>query len=390
MTMTRRHYLDHNASSPIRPEALAAMMAAMALPGNPSSVHSEGRKAHAAIGIAREQVAALCSVHPDQIVFTSGGTEANMLALRPGWLSAEPAGATLFVSAIEHVSVLAGGAFAQNRRAVLPVTREGVLDLAAARERLSEHVAKDGGPFMVSLMSANNETGVLQPVSELAGIVHDLGGLLHCDAVQSPGRVPFDARDCGADLISLSAHKLGGPKGAGALLIMRADLSDAAPLLLGGTQERRRRAGTENLPGIAGFGAAAQACARDLAGVPFIGRLHDDLETGLRQISPDARIIGAGTPRLPNTTCVAMAGASAETLVIALDLEGVAVSAGSACSSGKVSRSHVLNAMHLGEQMAAGAIRISLGWNSEAGDVEAFLGSWSKICARRRENIEAA
>jgi cysteine desulfurase len=390
MTAPARHYLDHNASAPIRPEAIGAMMAAMALPGNPSSVHAEGRKAHAALNIAREQVAALCGARPGQIVFTSGGTEANMLALRPGWLEGDPASAMLFTSSIEHVSVLAGGSFAPNRRAQLPVSRSGVLDLDAARDTLSAHVAGDGGPFMVSLMSANNETGALQPVRELAEIVHGLGGVLHCDAVQSPGRVMFDARATGADLISLSAHKLGGPKGVGALLIMRDALLDHASVVERGVQERGLRAGTENLAGIAAFGAAAQAAARDLAGIPIVARLRDRLEAGLRQISPDATIICASTPRLPNTTCVAMAGMSAEMLVIALDLEGVAVSAGSACSSGKVSRSHVLNAMRLDDQIAQGAIRVSLGWNSEAGDVEAFLSAWRMICDRGRKSYAAA
>jgi len=388
-----RCYFDHNASSPLRPEAREAMVRAFDLIGNASSVHAEGRAARALIEDAREQVAGLCGADTAQVVFTSGGTEANVLGLSPGWLS-KLAGydadkARLFTSAIEHPSVYQGGGFGAERITRLPVTADGVIDLEAARELIE---AADA-PFTVSVMSANNETGALQPVAALGEIVRASGGVLHCDAVQTAGRLAMDVSALGADLVSVSAHKFGGPKGAGALIIVRDELHNPAPVMQGGGQERGRRAGTENFPAIAGFGAAADAARREVEdgdGVGAVGPLRDRLESDLKRIAPDAWIAAENTPRLPNTTCVAVPGLHGETLVIAMDLEGIAVSAGSACSSGKVERSHVLDAMGLDNETASGAIRISLGWSSTEAEIMRFLSAWQAIYERRKQHPAAA
>jgi len=393
----QRCYFDHNASSPLRPQSREAMLAALALDGNASSVHAEGRTARAMIEDAREKVAHLTGAHAAQVVFTSGGTESNVLALAPGWLSKlrgfDASRARLFTSAIEHPSVFQGGGFPSDRITRLPVMPDGVVDLEAAEAAISEHAADNAAPFMVSVMSANNETGAIQPVSALGEIVRAAGGVLHCDAVQSAGRVPLDVAALGADLLSVSAHKFGGPKGAGALIVARDELHDPAPVMHGGGQERGRRAGTENIAAIAGFGAAAEAVMKELesgAGVGAVDRLRDRLEQELRTIAPDAWVAADRAPRLPNTTCVAVPGLHGETLVIAMDLEGIAVSAGSACSSGKVERSHVLDAMGMDNETASGAIRISLGWNSSEAEIDRFLSAWQAIYERRKQRPAAA
>jgi len=392
-----RCYFDHNASSPLRPQARDAMLAALELTGNASSVHAEGRTARAMIEDAREKVAQLVGARPAQVVFTSGGTESNVLALSPGWLSKLPgfdrSYARLFTSAIEHPCVFQGGGFSGDQIARLPVTRDGVVDLEAAEAAISEHAADNGAPFMVSVMSANNETGAIQPVAALGEIVRAAGGVLHCDAVQSAGRVPLDVAALGADLVSVSAHKFGGPKGVGALIVARDELHDPTPVMHGGGQERGRRAGTENIAAIAGFGAAAEAVMHELetgCGIGAVDRLRDRLERELRSIAPDAWVAADGAPRLPNTTCVAVQCLHGETLVIAMDLEGIAVSAGSACSSGKVERSHVLDAMGMDNETASGAIRISLGWNSSEAECERFLSAWQAIYERRKQRPAAA
>jgi len=389
-----RCYFDHNASSPLRPEARDAMMHAFDLIGNASSVHAEGRRARAMIEDARDQVAGLCGVDSGAIVFTSGGTESNVLALTPGWLSKlpayDPAKAQLFTSAIEHPSVYQGGSFAPERITRLPVTHDGVVDVDAAKEIIA---ASNGATFIVSVMSANNETGAIQPVGELGEVVREAGGVLHCDAVQTVGRMSVSVADLGADLISVSAHKFGGPKGAGALIVARDDLHNPGPVMRGGGQERGRRAGTGNIAAIAGFGAAAEAVRRELAegeGIGTVQPLRDRLESELRRIAPDAWVAAENAPRLPNTTCVAVPGLHGETLVIAMDLEGIAVSAGSACSSGKVERSHVLDAMGMDNETASGAIRISLGWNSSDAEVGRFLSAWQAIYERRKHQSAAA
>lgn len=370
-----RVYLDWNATTPLRPEAKAAMTAALDLVGNPSSVHAEGRAARGLLEQARAQVAAAVGALPRDVVFTSGGTEANELALTPGLrIGSEPV-ERMLVSAVEHASVLSGGRFPAERVTQIQVTADGVLDLDHLRALLA-----DGGPALVSVMLANNETGALQPIREVAEMVHEAGGVLHVDAIQALGKIPFGIKELGTDLVSLSAHKIGGPKGVGAL-VLSPRLTGPEPLLRGGGQELGRRAGTENLIGIAGFGAAAAvaipAMADDMA---RIEGLRTRLEAGLRHISPDdGVIVSAGAPRLPNTTLFAVPGLRAETAVIGFDLAGIAVSSGSACSSGKVHPSHVLEAMGFGPELARSAIRISLGWSSSESDIDRCLQAWRKL-----------
>ena len=367
-------YLDYNATAPIRPEAAEALSAALALSGNPSSVHRFGREARRLIEEAREAVAALAGAAAARVVFTSGGTEANNLALRGAGLE------RTFVSAGEHPSIL--DAVPSARRVAL--CSDGRIDLDALDSALGDGT----GRALVSVMLANNETGVIQPLRAVAELAHERGALLHCDAVQAAGKIPLDMAELGIDLMSLSAHKLGGPAGVGALLL--GEGVTIAPLLRGGGQERRQRAGTENLPGIAGFGAAATAAAeRLLEEAPRLGALRDRLEAGVKALAPSAEIFGAAVPRLPNTVCLTMPGVPAETQVMALDLAGVAVSAGSACSSGKVEASHVLRAMGVSDERAATAIRVSLGWRSTAEDVERFLAAWARLYGRKASGREA-
>ncbi len=378
--MAERVYLDWNATAPLRPQARAAMLAALEGAGNPSSVHGEGRAARRLVEEARAQVAALVGARPAHVVFTSGGSEANVTAITPALAAdADPAPRDrLLMSAVEHPSVLAGGRFASDAVERIPVDGEGVVDLAWLEHRLRE-LAVVGVRPLVSLMAANNESGVLQPVAAAAEIVHRAGGLLHVDAVQVAGRLPCDVAALGADLLTLSAHKLGGPKGIGALVI-RDETIRITPLVTGGGQERGNRAGTENVPGIAGFGAAAAAARASLA--PEQGHtsaLRDRLEDGIRAATPGAVIFGSKAERLPNTTLVAMPGIKAETLVIAFDLDGIAVSSGAACSSGKVAPSHVLAAMGVAPALARAAIRVSLGPTTAENDIERFLNVWKKL-----------
>jgi cysteine desulfurase len=379
--MSTRVYLDWNASTPLRPVAREAMRAALELCGNPSSVHGEGRAARRLIEQAREGVAALVGADPRNVIFTSGGTEANALALSP----AIEVGAgkaprdRLLVSTIEHPSVLAGGRFAPSTVEKLPVTPEGIVDLGALEQRLAALSEGSSRP-LVSIMAANNETGIVQPVAAAAEIVHRHGGLLHVDAVQAAGRMPLNIHDLGADLLTLSAHKLGGAKGAGALVKRDEALHIADPLIRGGGQERGARAGTENAAAIAAFGAAAAECRASLAAeTSQMAGLRDRLESGLRALTPEAVIFGSQAERLPNTTLVAMPGGKAETLVIGFDLDGVAVSSGSACSSGKVAPSHVLAAMGVPSELARGAIRISLGPATTEAEIDRFLNVWQRL-----------
>src|SRR6516164_5646305 len=336
--MTARIYFDWNASAPLRQEARAAALAALETTGNPSSVHVEGRAARRLIEQAREKVAALVGAEPRGVVFTSGGTEANVLALVPA--SEGAARDRLLVSAIEHPSVLAGGRFPAAAVERLPVSARGEIDLAALERRM----AALEGRALVSLMLANNETGVVQPISQATRVVHAAGGVLHVDAVQAAGRIPCDIKALGADLLTLSGHKIGAPKGVGALIGRPAALSLLDPLIKGGGQERNMRAGTENVAAIAGFGAAA-----------------------------------AAAERLPNTTLFAVPGMKAETAVIAFDLEGIAVSSGAACSSGKVQPSHVLSAMGVPPPLARAAVRVSLGPSTTESEIERFIEAWIKV-----------
>ncbi|HME30662.1 MAG TPA: cysteine desulfurase family protein [Pseudolabrys sp.] len=371
--MTERLYFDWNATAPLRAEARSAMSAALALTGNASSVHAEGRAVHRLMEEAREQVACLVGADTKNVLFTSGATEANMLALTPALEIAgrkEPRD-RLFVSAIEHPSVRSGGRFAAEFVKELPVNSDGIVDVGA----LTDAIKRAARP-MVSVMLANNETGIIQPISEIAEAVHAASGVLHVDAVQGAGRIVCDIAELGGDLVSISSHKLGGPQGAGAL-IRRGDIHIAEPLIRGGGQERGQRAGTENVAAIAGFGAAAAAVK--LADATRMSALRDRLEKGLKQATPQAVIFGANAPRLPNTTLFAVPGVKAETAIIAFDLNGIAVSSGSACSSGKVQTSHVLAAMGADPVLVRGGVRVSLGWTTTEADVDRFLEAWNVL-----------
>jgi cysteine desulfurase len=375
LSMNARLYFDWNATAPLRPEARAAVVAALDVIGNPSSVHAEGRAARRLVEEARESVAALVATQAGNVAFTSGGTEANILALAPA--RPQRGASKLLVSSVEHASVLAGGRFPSSEVERLPVANTGQIDLSALRRRLAEH----GVQSVVSVMLANNETGIIQPIPEVAALVHAAGGILHVDAVQGPGRIPCDINKLGADLLTLSGHKIGAPKGVGALIRRDARLPFPPALIAGGGQERGARAGTENVLGIAGFGAAAKAALATLgAQGAHLLALRGRLEVGLKGHSPPGLVIfGGGVERLPNTTLFTVPGLKAETAVIALDLAGAAVSSGAACSSGKVQRSHVLTAMGVPAGLASGAVRISFGWSTSEAEVDGLINAWIKV-----------
>jgi cysteine desulfurase len=376
------HYLDHNATSPLRPEARAAIERALEVGGNPSSVHAQGRAARAMVEDAREQVAALAGADSADVIFTSGGTEANALALCGAVAGAADAGARLtrlFVSAIEHDSILGNAASLAERAAglrveIIPVTQDGVIDVEALRVQLRE----GKGRALIATMAANNETGVIQPTVEISHVAKEFGALLLVDAIQAAGKIALDYPD--ADYLTLSAHKIGGPQGAGALIAKAS--APLATQIFGGGQERGRRAGTENLSGIAGFGAAAT----HQLDTTKIAALRDRFET---QLPPDAIVFGVNAPRLCNTSNFALPGIAAETAIMALDLDGVMASSGAACSSGKVKSSHVLKAMGVREELASSALRISFGWNSTDEDADAAIASLSKLCSRVRARAAA-
>ncbi|MGH6923560.1 MAG: cysteine desulfurase family protein [Propylenella sp.] len=380
--MLQRIYFDANAGAPLLPAARDAAVAALQTMANASSVHAEGRHARALVETARAEVADAVSARPENVVFTSGATEAAALALTPRIMAGSELrfAGRLYVGATEHPCVLAGGRFPASDVETLAVERSGVVDLAALEGALAAHDVTRGVPY-VALMLANNETGVIHPVAEAARIAKAHGAYVFCDAVQALGRIPVDIKALGVDFLALSAHKIGGPQGAGALV-----LADEAvrpePLLTGGGQERRRRAGTENVAAIAGFGVAATLSRHHLSYAGRIAALRANLERELVAVSPEARIFGDGTERLPNTTLFAAPGLPAETAVIAFDLEGIAVSAGSACSSGKMAQSHVLQAM--GETAARSGIRVSMTNSADEAEVDAFIAAWRAICARMR------
>jgi cysteine desulfurase len=368
--MQARFYLDANATEPLRSEARAAMLTALDALGNPSSIHGEGRAARRLLEDAREAIAARFGGAARNLVFTAGGTEADALAIH-----GLAGGGRVLRGATEHPAVIAA---AGAEAGIIPVDSEGVIRLEALQAMLAE------GPGLVSVMLANNETGTLQPVAEISRLCRAAGATLHVDAVQGAGRLPTSFADMGADAISLSGHKLGGPPGVGALLLTRDAADRLAPLMLGGGQERGRRGGTHALPNIAGFAAAALATtAEDAAG---LAPLRDAIEQAA--IACGAVVIAGAAPRLPNTSCLLLPGCRAESQVIALDLAGIAVSAGSACSSGKVTRSHVLEAMGLGP--AAGeAIRVSLPWNATGEYVVAFVEAYRAMAARMGRRTDA-
>jgi cysteine desulfurase len=371
MTATRT-YLDYNASSPLRAVARDAMITAHATAGNPSSVHAEGRRARAIIDTAREQVASLVGAKPSEVVFTSGATEANNCVMAAGWKA-------ICVSAIEHDSVLAPARASGAKVIALPAGKNGVVDLQSVAGQLAQ-AASGGAHALLSVMMANNETGVIEPVADAAALAREHGLSLHVDAVQGLGRLPVNFAELGADTLVVSAHKLGGPRGVGALIVR--DGVNLLPLIKGGGQERRRRGGTENVAGIAGFGAATAEIAGEADAVVRMQVLRDKLEAGVMAATPNAVIVGREAARLANTSCVAVPGKPAETLVIRLDLEGVAVSAGAACTSGKVGANSVLEAMGLGADIARSAVRVSLGPQTREDDIAAFLAAWEKIVGR--------
>jgi cysteine desulfurase len=376
-----RTYLDHNATTPLRHEARAAMLTAFDLCGSASSIHGEGRAARQLVEVARADVARLVGAEPKNVIFVSGASEANALALNLDWQrgrESKPLGYGL-VSAIEHASVSAGGAIPGDRLSTLPVTADGRLDLIAAAELIEGH----GLAPLVSLMLANNETGIVQPIAELAAVVKAAGGLLHCDAAQAVGKMPVDLRETGAGLMTLSSHKLGGPGGIGALILACDALHLPNPPIRGGGQEKGRRAGTENVAGIAGFGAAARAVRAQLGERrSHMAMLRARLEAGLRAIAPEVVIFGERVERLANTTCFAVPGIAAETALIAVDLDGFALSSGSACSSGKVRSSAVLAAMAVPPELAAGALRLSTGPETTVDEIDSFLATWKRLRER--------
>ncbi len=387
-----RVYLDHNATAPLHPAAREAMCAAFDLCGNASSVHAEGRAARAVIESARAELAAFAGVAPKNIVFTSGGTEALNLALTPSIETPDEAGPfdLLVASAGEHPAVLAGHRFPAAQLELAGLTPQGVLNIEALAATLARARAA-GRRIMLALQAANNETGVIQPVAAAAEMIHAAGGFLVCDAVQVAGRIDCDIGSLGADAIVFSAHKFGGPKGAGAVCFRSDSTHIKEALLRGGGQERGLRAGTENVAGIAGMAAAlCVAEVRRSEEAAALSLWRDELEANISRVAPGAVFFGAGAGRLPNTSCFAVPTIEAQVLLMALDLEGIAVSSGSACSSGKVKPSHVLRAMGVVPDVAKGAIRVSLGWSSRREDcvllVEALERTLRTIKARRNKS----
>lgn len=381
MTKTRA-YMDHNATAPVRPEAAEAVARALTLTGNPSSVHAEGRRARHIVEEARADVAKLVHAKPGEVIFTSGGTEAANLALHVAKtaLGVE----RLIVSAIEHDCIRTAASALGLPVAVAPVDADCVIDLDA----LAKLLAEPGKPLL-ALMLANNETGVVQPVVEVVDLANGTGAVVLTDAVQAVGRMRVDFGALGVAMLLLSAHKIGGPQGVGALVI-REGLA-FAPLIQGGGQEQRRRAGTENVPGIAGFGAAAKLATDDYKSMPHVLALRMRLEAAICEAAYEGvTVFGANAPRLANTSLFAASGLNAETLIMALDLDGIAVSAGSACSSGKVARSHVLAAMGVDDALAKGAIRVSLGINNTEDEVDRLAASWSRVAKRASEKRQIA
>ena len=384
------HYLDHNSTSPLRPESLSAVTHALTVGGNAASVHARGRAARAIVEDARAKVAELARAKADQVIFTSGATEANNLALFgavEGSLAEDQTRITrVFVSAIEHSSVLATAdrlaeRFAWVRVSRLAVMADGVIDLEGLRVALRE----GKGRALVAVMAANNETGVIQPLAEVSKLVREANGLLLVDAVPAAGKIDLDFALC--DYMTLSGHKLGGPIGCGALVV-RED-APLQPQLVGGAHQKGRRAGTENLSGIAGFGAAAHSAADGEGERARIAHLRDHFESGLKQAIPETVVFGMKAPRLCSTCCFAIPGLTSETAMIGLDLDGVMVSSGSTCSSGKVKVSHVLAAMGVEEKLAACALRISFGWSSTMEDVNAAIASLIKLRGRARGKAAA-
>lgn len=373
-----RHYLDHNATAPVRPEVIDIVSETMRRDGNSMSVHEEGRAARKIVEDARAQVRSLVNAPVNGVIFTSGGTESIHYALH-GTL--RPHGIKrIFVSAIEHSAVAANAETTDAEIEIIPAKPSGVVDIDWLKARFEGYDVERDGAFLVSVMFANNETGVLQPVRKIADIVHDAGGLYFCDACQAVGKVPVNFVMSGADIMALTGHKFGGPVGGGALIV-GPDLP-LEPVMRGGGHEMNRRAGTHNVPALAGLGLACELARDSLARAADIAALRDQIQEAA--MAAGAKVWGAEEDRLPGTLCVSAPGFAGETQLMAMDLAGIAVSAGSACSSGKTKPSHVLEAMGASEEEATSAIRISLGWNSTEVDAKAFIREWPKAYERMK------
>ncbi len=372
-------YLDYNATAPVKPAVIDVMTAALLEGGNPSSVHAPGRAARMAVEEARIKLANLLGAAAENIIFTSGGTEAANQAI-----CTAVGVKRVLISAIEHDCVLAAANASRLSVQEIPVNIDGLVDLEALEAMLAkgEDEENGAGRALVSVMLANNETGVIQPIAEVAEIAHAHGALVHTDATQTPGKIAVDFTALGVDLMSMSAHKIGGPQGIGAL-IHRPGL-EVRPFIAGGGQERGRRSGTENVAGIVALGAAAELAAGDLEKAAGIAALRDRMEAAILQASPDSVIFGTRAPRLPNTSYFTMPGVPGETQVIAMDLAGYAISSGSACASGKVKRSRVLVGMGASDSDAINAIRVSLGPTTTDEDVDGFLQAWTAMLEKKR------
>jgi len=387
-----RVYLDHNATTATRPEAIAAVAETLATVGNPSSVHADGRGKRRLVEEARATIARLVGAQPSGVVFTSGGTEASNLALSPSIRDPRDSRPVtrLIASAIEHPAVLAGARFPADAVTIAPVTGAGLIDLAALDRALAEHAAAHPDErAIVALMLANNETGVIQPVAEAVALAKRYGALVHVDAVQAVGKIPVDLDALGCDFLALAAHKFGGPAGVGALVRRDEGLHVEEAVVRGGGQEKGWRGGTENVAGIVGLGVAAEAAGRDLAAFARLAEQRDRLEAGVKALGP-VTIFGAEAPRLPNTSCFADPRVSSSSAMIGLDLAGVSVSSGSACSSGKAKASPVLDAMGATHDLSNGMLRASFGWSSGPNDAETFLAAWSGIVKRIVSQANAA
>ncbi|MBT5515504.1 MAG: cysteine desulfurase [Rhodospirillaceae bacterium] len=373
--MTDIAYLDHNATTPARPEVAQAVADAMMMTGaNPSSVHAYGRAALKRVEAARADIARLAGTEPDNVVFTGGGSEANNTVILGAGRR------RVLVSATEHSAVLKTALVRAADADVIPVDDQGVVHLVA----LADLLAQSDEPALVCVMAANNETGTLQPIPEIVKIAHDAGALVHCDAVQAAGKVVVDFTAWGVDFMALTGHKIGGPQGIGAIF-KRPGLA-LRSLITGGGQERGARAGTENVAAIVGFGVAAQLVAENLeTSAPRMAEFRDALEAQIKELSLATMIFSADAPRLPNTSNFSLPGVRSDTQVMSLDLAGVAVSAGSACSAGKLEPSHVLDAMGVAPDISTTALRVSFGWNSEAGDVDKFIEAWKGLIPERAE-----
>lgn len=366
-------YLDHNATTPIKPDVIAEMTRVMEIGGNPSSVHGKGRAAKSILENARQTIAEQINCRPQKIIFTGGGTEANNIALKAAGFD------HLILSVTEHDSISGIEKNFTGTIDWLPVDQNGLIP----PDILENAVRQAPEKTLVSIMLANNETGVVQDITALSAIAHKGGAIFHTDAIQAFGKIPVDFRALGVDMMSLSAHKMGGPQGVGALVAL--EKINMPSLTTGGGQESGRRAGTENLAGIAGFAKAAELLPDNLNHMPRIKELRDHIELSIKKHAPEAIFYGAGTDRLPNTSTILMPGVSSETQVMAFDLAGICVSAGSACSSGKVKPSHVVTAMGANTEQALSTLRVSLGWNSSAQDVEAFIAAWIKLYDRKKQ-----